>query len=262
MKFHNFSINYFGVSCDFYLNSALMFTQTSALQVFNIFHYLSAFIYRAILYFCTLTIPSEMETLLLNTAYFPPVSYISQLNCHSTAFIEQFEHYEKQSYRNRCEILSANGKLPLTIPVKKNGKIKFLTKDAEIDYSTPWQKLHYKGIESAYKNSPFYDYYEEEFHSYFERKEKYLLDLNLSILDTLINLLKLHTRIELTEDYIPEGTETFADLRNIIHPKKNVSLFADLKTYPQTFGEKFPFLPGLSILDLLFNMGPETKDYL
>ena len=203
-----------------------------------------------------------MDTLLLNIAYFPPVSYVSQLYRYSMTFIEQFEHYGKQSYRNRCEILSANGKLPLTIPVKKNGQIKFLTKDAEIDYSTPWQKIHYKGIESAYKNSPFYDYYEEDFRLYFERKEKYLLDLNLNILHTLAGLLKIHTRIELTEDYIPEGTETYADLRNTIHPKIPVASFANFKPYPQTFNEKFPFIPNLSILDLLFNMGPEAKDYL
>ena len=200
-----------------------------------------------------------METLLLNTAYFPPVSYISQLNRHSTAFIEQFEHYEKQSYRNRCEILSANGKLPLTIPVKKNGKIKFLTKDAEIDYSTPWQKLHYKGIESAYKNSPFYDYYEEEFHPYFERKEKYLLDLNLSILDTLINLLKLHTRIELTEDYIPEGTETFADLRNIIHPKKKRVSLCRLKNLSPDVRRKIPFPPRFKHPGFIIQHGTGNK---
>ena len=203
-----------------------------------------------------------MDILLLNTAYFPPVSYMSNLNRHPSVLIEQFEHYGKQSYRNRCEILSANGKLPLTVPIKKNGKIKFLTKEAEIDYSTPWQKLHYKGIESAYKNSPFYDYYEEDCRPYFEHKEKYLLDLNLNILHTLADLLKLHTRIELTEDYIPEGTKAFTDFRSTIHPKNPQTFPADLKPYPQTFGEKFPFMPNLSILDLLFNMGPETKEYL
>lgn len=203
-----------------------------------------------------------MDTLLLNTAYFPPVGYISRLYQHPAVLIEQFEHYGKQSYRNRCEILSANGKLPLTIPIKKNGKIKFLTKEAEIDYSTPWQKLHFKGIESAYKNSPFYDYYEEDFRPYFERREKYLLDLNLNILHTLADLLKLHTRIELTEDYIPERTKAYIDLRSVIHPKNPEFVAAATKPYSQTFREKFPFIPNLSILDLLFNMGPEAKDYL
>ncbi len=203
-----------------------------------------------------------MNTLLLNTAYFPPVSYISQLYRHPSVVIEQFEHYGKQSYRNRCEILSANGKLPLIIPIKKNGKIKFLTKEAEIDYSTPWQKLHCKGIESAYKNSPFYDYYEEDFKIYFEHKEKYLLDLNMKILQTLTELLKLHTAINLTGDYIPENTAGYTDLRNTIHPKNPCHFPSDTKPYPQTFGEKFPFTPDLSILDLLFNMGPEAKDYL
>lgn len=119
-----------------------------------------------------------MDTLLISTAYFPPIGYIYALNHNSNVLIEQFEHYPKQTYRNRCEIMSANGKLSLTIPIKKNRQIKFFTKDAEIDYSTPWQKLHFKGIESAYRNSPFYDYYEEDFKTYFNNKEKYLLDLD------------------------------------------------------------------------------------
>lgn len=207
-----------------------------------------------------------MDTLLLNTAYFPPISYICGLNVFPTVLIEQFEHYGKQSYRNRCEIMSANGKLPLTVPIKKNGKVKFLTKDAEIDYSTPWQKLHYKGIESAYKNSPFYDYYEEDFKIYFEHKEKYLLDLNMKILYTLTDLLKLHSRIQLTDDYIPGTTGRYTDLRDTIHPKNTQPFPPDFpyteKNYPQTFGEKYPFVPGLSILDLLFNMGPEAKSCL
>lgn len=207
-----------------------------------------------------------MDTLLINTAYFPPIYYIHALKQNSNVLIEQFENYTKQTYRNRCEIMSANGKLPLTIPIKKNGQIKFLTKDAEIDYSTPWQKLHLKGIESAYRNSPFYDYYEEDFRPYFYNKEKYLLDLNLKILETLSELLKLSTNIRLTDTYIQENTENYIDYRNTIHPKKPISPSPKhpdtFKVYPQTFGEKFPFIPNLSILDLLFNMGSESPDYL
>lgn len=203
-----------------------------------------------------------MNTLLLNTAYFPPIGYMRALNRHPDTCIEQFENYGKQSYRNRCEILSANGKLTLTVPIKKNGKAKFLTKEAEIDYSTPWQRLHCKGIESAYKNSPFYDYYEEDFNIYFERKEKYLLDLNLNILHTLSGLLKLHTAVRLTEDYIPENSAPYTDRRAAFHPKNPTPLSTEARPYPQVFGEKFPFMPDLSILDLLFNMGPEAPDYL
>lgn len=202
-----------------------------------------------------------METLLLNTAYYPPISYMCGVHTYTSVLIEQFEHYGKQSYRNRCEILSANGKLSLSVPVKKNNRIKFLTKEAEIDYSTPWQKLHQKGIESAYKNSPFYDYYEEDFRIYFEHKEKYLLDLNLKILHTLIHILKLPTEIKLTDDYIPETTNQYKDLRNTIHPKNAQTLYMP-RPYLQTFGDRFPFIPGLSVLDLLFNTGPETKKFL
>lgn len=207
-----------------------------------------------------------MNTLLLNTAYFPPIEYMSGINAGMPVLIEQFENYGKQSYRNRCLVLSANGVLPLTVPVKKNGRIKFLTREAEIDYSTPWQKLHFRGIVSAYQNSPFYEYYEDDIRPYFEQKEKFLLDLNLKILQTLTRLLKLKCEIALTPDYIPEHTPGYSDFRNIIHPKVHTDVcklpFFTSKTYSQTFGEKFPFTPRLSILDLLFNIGPEAKSYL
>lgn len=206
-----------------------------------------------------------MKTLLLSTAYFPPVQYISAIVRHPAVYIEQYENYGKQSYRNRCEILSANGVMPLSVPVKKNNRIKFLLKEAEIDYSTNWQKLHLRGLESAYRNSPFYDYYEEDFLFLFTRQEKFLLDLNNRILHTILQLLNIRKEILYTTDYIRE-TEGYNDLRNTIHPKSSrrtgeTPEFRALP-YPQTFCEKFPFFPNLSILDLLFNMGPESGNYL
>lgn len=103
-----------------------------------------------------------MSILLLNTAYFPPIQYFSKIKEHEQFCIEQYENYGKQSYRNRCRIQFANGIMPLVVPVKKKDGQKFLTKEAQIDYSCKWQKLHFKSIESAYKNSPFYDYYTED----------------------------------------------------------------------------------------------------
>lgn len=203
--------------------------------------------------------------LLLTTAYFPPVEYFSKIKTSDRIWIEQFEHYGKQSYRNRCEILSANGIMPLSVPVKKAPEIKFFTKDARIDYSTRWQKLHFKSIESAYKNSPYYDYYIEDILPFFEQKKEYLLDLNLHILEVLCSLLQLDGSIALTSDYVTR-TDCFCDLRNAIHPKpsrredRNDSFKAS--PYTQTFSDRFPFIPNLSILDLLFNTGPEASDYL
>ena len=113
-----------------------------------------------------------MSNILINTAYFPPVQYFTKINNCTEIWIEQYESYGKQSYRNRCDIMTANGVMTLSVPVVKGSSIKILTKDVLVDYSTNWQKLHFKGIESAYKNSPYYDYYIDNFIHFFERKEK------------------------------------------------------------------------------------------
>ena len=97
-----------------------------------------------------------MSNILINTAYFPPVQYFTKVNNCTEIWIEQYESYGKQSYRNRCDIMTANGVMTLSVPVVKGSSIKILTKDVLVDYSTNWQKLHFKGIESAYKNSPYY----------------------------------------------------------------------------------------------------------
>lgn len=203
--------------------------------------------------------------LLVNTAYFPPVQYLSAIKKYDTIFIEQFENYGKQSYRNRCHILSANGPLILSVPVQKNEGHKFFTRDAKIDYSTAWQKLHFKGIESAYKNSPFYEYYMDDLAIFFSSKSTYLLDFNTRILHTLLALLHLDKDIAYTEDFIRE-TDGYADLRNVIHPKparrRGEDLEFQARPYTQTFHDRFPFFPNLSVLDLLFNAGPEANRYL
>lgn len=205
-----------------------------------------------------------MCKILVNTAYFPPVQYISKIKNSFEILIEQFESYGKQSYRNRCDIMTANGIMTLSVPVVKGSSIKILTKDVLIDYSTNWQKLHFKGIESAYKNSPYYDYYIDNFAHFFERKEKFLLDINTKILKEIMDNIQIQRPVKLTEDYYA-APENCIDLRDIIHPKparrRTDEPFAP-KPYHQTFAERFPFAPNLSILDLLFNMGPEAKSYL
>lgn len=205
-----------------------------------------------------------MNKLLLNTSYFPPIQYISKLPVYKDIYIEQYETYGKQSYRNRCHILTANGVVPLSIPVVKTSA-RFLTKDAEIDYSTAWQRLHFRGIESAYKNSPFYDYYIEEFIKYFKTKEKYLLDYNQKILETLLEQMEIDKTIQFTDDYVSDTTG-YTDFRDVIHPKPGRRPAEDCdfisRPYTQTFSDRFPFFPNLSILDLLFNTGPEATKYL
>lgn len=205
-----------------------------------------------------------MENFLFNTAYFPPVPYFSALLQAGKVFIEQYENFGKQSYRNRCEIMTANGVISLPVPVAKANS-KTLIKDLRIVYATPWQKLHFKGIESAYKNSPYYEYYIDEIQPFFEKKETFLLDLNMSILQKIMECLKVNKTIQLTTDYIPEGEATYRDLRDAFHPKparrKQEFQSAHLP-YRQTFSDRFDFIPALSILDLLFCCGPESRTYL
>lgn len=205
-----------------------------------------------------------MEKLLLSTAYFPPVQYVSKIKLYDEIFIEQYENFGKQSYRNRCEIMSANGVISLSVPVEKANS-KTLIRDLKIVYQTNWQKLHFKGIESAYKNSPYYEYYIDDLMPFFEKKEKFLLDFNSGILETLLDSLKLSKSITYTEDYIRENTPDYQDLRNAIHPKASHRIedpeFVS-HPYRQTFSDRFPFHPNLSALDLLFNTGPEAGKYL
>lgn len=205
-----------------------------------------------------------MNFLLLSTAYFPPIPYFAALQQQETVFIEQFENFGKQSYRNRCEIMTANGVISLTVPVAKANS-KTLIRDLKIVYPTAWQKLHFKGIESAYKNSPYYEYYIDELMVFFEKKETFLFDLNLAILQTLLNLLNLSTTVRLTEDYIREGHPQYTDLRNAIHPKpsrRQAGFEFTPRPYRQTFSDRFSFMPNLSILDLLFCCGPEAAKWL
>lgn len=201
-----------------------------------------------------------MKNLLLNTAYFAPISYFSAIAEAENTYIEQFEHFGKQSYRNRCEIMTANGVIPLTVPVAKANS-KTLIKDLKIVYVTPWQKLHFRGIESAYKNSPYYEYYIDDLIPFFEKKETFLLDLNNAILETMKDFLKLDCPIYMTDDFIREGNPDFTDLRNAIHPKasqRKPGIEFPSLPYRQTFSDRFPFTPNLSILDLLFCCGPEA----
>ncbi len=179
--------------------------------------------------------------------------------------IEQWENYSKQSYRNRCNIYGANGALAISVPVVKATSKKVLTKDVKISYDTNWQKLHWKGIESAYKSSPFYEYYVDDLARFFSQKWDYLLDFNLEIQSEICEILEIENKNALTDDFIPLKTPNMIDYRNIIHPKKSKELKDEMfhpQVYTQVFGDKHGFIPNLSILDLIFNMGSDSSYYL
>jgi WbqC-like protein family len=198
--------------------------------------------------------------ILLSTAYFPPVSYFKELIQQKSIQIETQETYQKQTFRNRCNIYSANGKLPLVFPViKPNGNHSKIN-EIKLSEQENFGLKHWRAIKSAYNASPFLMYYEDDLAPLFEPETKLLLDHNMRILHTLFELLELDIEISFTSDFQKSPVNT-NDLRTTFNPKKN-GTGSGFKTYTQVFESKFGFIEDLSILDALFNLGPETVAYL
>ncbi|HKK67615.1 MAG TPA: WbqC family protein [Bacteroidales bacterium] len=199
----------------------------------------------------------------LSTAYFPPIQYMSKLLQAKHVFIEAHEHYEKQSYRNRCRISGPNGIQSLSVPVISGRSPGQDICSVRIDYSESWQGVHRRSIETAYAAAPFFDFYYDDIRQLFTRKPVFLFDLNMKILNTLIRLLDDTKNPALTQNWkkSPKGD----DFRNKIHPKPQKSgndKGFHPETYMQVFSERFGFIPNLSTLDLLFNEGPVSRQYL
>lgn len=191
--------------------------------------------------------------MILSTAYFPPTEFFAILAKNSVVFLEACEHYCKQSWRNRCRILSANGTLDLRVPVV-HGEDLFHTEISRVrvDYSTPWTAQTEYAIESAYFSSPFFIYYRDELFAILDSRPETLWELNLHLIEFFCR--KIGIRPELRE------TVTYQGPTVEIHPKK-ASAYEGVP-YWQVFKEKFGFVPNLSIMDLLFNEGPESICYL
>ena len=197
----------------------------------------------------------QRDNFLLSTAYLAPIEYYVVLANSERILLEQHEYYQKQSYRNRCRIATANGIMDLSIPVDSAGKTPI--RDLRISDHNNWQTHHWRSIETAYNSSPFFEYYADDFRPFFEKKWLFLWDFNLALFNKTLELLDIETKIELTEQYKPETSDNFLDLRAAIHPKKEISLL--LKPYYQVFETKFGFMPNMSIIDLLFNMDNEAQ---
>lgn len=201
-----------------------------------------------------------MDSCLLPTVYWGSVQYYSKIFGKHKIFIEQFETYPKQTYRNRCIIYSPNGALPLMVPVERGSFHKILTKDIQISYDTLWIKNHLKAIESAYRSSPYYEFFLDDILLIYQNKPKYLLDLNTDIFKTTMKWLRWNPEIEYTSSFICE-TE-MPDYRNLMHPKAAKNL-VDAGFFPepyiQGFEQRFGFIPNLSILDLVFNTGGDAR---
>jgi len=198
-----------------------------------------------------------MENICLTSAYLAPVEYYSAMAKADTVFLEHCEFYEKQSYRNRCNIAGANGQLALTIPVEKSKGSRMLTRDVRISEHSDWQLQHWRSIESAYNSTPFFEYYKDDLIPFYEKNWTFLWDFNTEIQTKLLELLDLQIDIQLTKEYKVDFDENVQDVRNSIHPKKETEV-GSFKTYYQVFEQRFGFIPNLSSIDLLFNMGNES----
>lgn len=205
-----------------------------------------------------------MKGVLLSTAYFPPVKYFSVASYFGLIYLEQFEHFNKQTYRNRCEIMAANGPISLIVPVVKGRGAKTPIRDLQISYDTDWQRNHWRTIFSAYSSSPFFEYYADEIFPFFNRKYTFLFDFNLEILNKLVELTDLELKIAFTDDF-EKTPGNVINMREEISPKshriKQLDYFIP-QTYTQVFSDRMKFHPDLSVLDLLFNTGPDAVSIL
>jgi hypothetical protein len=197
--------------------------------------------------------------ILISTAYLPPAEYFSLISKVEEAFVEKEENYLKQTYRNRCYILSTQGAQLLSVPVYLGSIHKTPVKNIRIDYSKRWQQVHLRAIISAYNSSPYFKYYFESFESIISKNHEYLLDLNSELTDAILAILQIRIKISYTTDFLPvENAEN--DFRYKISPK-GASDYTQ-KEYTQVFSSSSSFIKDLSILDLIFNMGPESMNYL
>ena len=192
--------------------------------------------------------------------YLPPVSYFTKLNQFKpNIIIEREEHFPKQTYRNRASINSPDGALSLTVPIIKGSKNHTKYKDVQISYDFKWQRLHWLSLQNCYRRSAYFEYYEDDFVPFYEQHFTYLFDYNQQLLELLLRLTKIKLPLQFTDTFEAEY-HALTDLRNAISAKTIPD--EEQKTYFQVFEERQGFLKNLSIVDLLFNQGPQSINYL
>ena len=196
---------------------------------------------------------------LLSTTYFGPIQWYQKLYRAEHVQIEQWDSFQKQTYRNRCLIATTNGIQALTFPIERGTSP--LIKDIRISDHGNWRHLHWNALQSAYGESPFFPYYQDDIRPFFEKRWDYLLEFNEAIREKMCELIDIQPKVSYTEGYV--SSPIIKDFRSAINPK-HPEPDADFtpKPYYQVYQQKQGFLPNLSILDLLFNMGPESIFYL
>ncbi len=197
--------------------------------------------------------------MILSSLYLPPVQYFSKLNAAEECLIDVYENYVKQSYRNRCVIDSPNGALALTLPVEKPDSGKCRMKDIRISDHGDWRRQHWQALVASYYNSPFFEYYQDDFRPFYEQKWEFLVDFNEALMMKCCELIDIQPNVRCTTEYaaLKDGEP---DYRLLINPKRSMEEDSAFKAKPyyQVFQHKHGFLPNLSVVDLIFNMGPES----
>ena len=205
--------------------------------------------------------------MLLSTAFFPPVSWFAAAATEDKVYLEACENYQKQSYRNRCRIAAAQGVESLSVPVvHEGGTFKLPITKIKVDYSEPWIHKFRRAVDSAYESSPFLEYYRDEMYAILDTRPETLWELNLSVIRFFMAKTGLKVKIVPTKTFTPEDSGIYGeDFREAIHPKRDDLTLRYLKLekpYFQVFAGKYGFAENLSVMDLLFNMGPESLLYL
>lgn len=196
---------------------------------------------------------------LLHPTYFPSIAHFVAIAKSESVIFEIEDNYQKQTYRNRTYIYGANGRLLLNVPVKHTHKARQKYKDVRIANDENWQDLHWKSLQSAYRTSPFFEFYEDELKPLFKKKHTFILDYNFECLDLVLDCLQLDIEYLKTTKY-SKNASPLIDYRNLTNARKEATF--DFDTYTQVFTNKHGFISNLSILDLMFNEGTNALNYL
>ena len=193
--------------------------------------------------------------ILIHPNYFPNIYQFTQIIKANNILFEVSDNYQKQTFRNRTYIYGANGKLGLFIPVIHTHKNRELFKDVKISYESNWMDLHLKSLQSAYRSSPYFEYFEDDFIKLYSEKEKFLADFNIKCIKLISNLLDLDLDFKISNEYV-EKTNDIIDLRDLSNARKEKKI--ETPKYIQVFESKHGYLNNLSILDLIFSEGKNS----